>query len=119
MTEKPPGNLRASMTMIAKAPDLEKTIATLKVIAGQYAGAVETNRMEREPAFAEIVNSDGTVQFVKALTEIKERRVSKDVSTVVNQQIIHVYAKLDLFFFFLVHRGCDPIRPVHAQLAKK
>ena len=116
MTEKPPGNLRASMTMIAKAPDLEKTIATLKVIAGQYAGAVETNRMEREPAFAEIVNSDGTVQFIKALTEIKERRVSKDVSTVVNQQIIHVY---DLFFSFLVHRGCDPIRPVHAQLAQK
>ena len=107
------------MNMIAKAPDLEKTKATLLMLAGQFAGAVETNRMEREPAFAEVVNSDGTVQFVKALMEIKERRVGKDVSRVVHRQIIHVYSKLDLFLFLLVHRGCHHFGQVHDPLAQK
>ena len=76
--------------MITKAPDLEKTIVNLRIIAGQIAGAVETGRMEREASFADLINSEVMVQLIQTLINIQERRVSEDVSIFhINLQLTH------------------------------
>ena len=36
--------------------------------------------MAREPAFATVVNSELTVEFLKKITNVREREVSADVS---------------------------------------